>query len=107
MNTDPILDFKPLFYILDKCQLTVLAAREQDRYEVKGVYVKMKKKTKEWEIWPACLNNQAPWEFPDRYEIIGDAEEAWLFAVIMCLAQPLDDCHCLEKYPRAEDFPKY
>jgi hypothetical protein len=104
---NPILDFKPLFYILDKCQNTVLAAREQDRYEVKGVYVRYLFPIKEWEIWPACFNNQEPWEFPDRYEIISDEHEAWFFAEALSTAKPLNDEQCLLQYPRAADFPKY
>jgi hypothetical protein len=104
---DPILDFKPEFYILDKCKHTVLAAREQDRYEVRGVYVRFDKHKKRWEIWPASFNNQEPWEFPDRYEIVSDEQEAWLFAEVMSLAEPLNDEWCLKTYPRAEDFPKY
>lgn len=106
-NENPVLDFKPLFYILDKCQHTVLAAKKQDRYEVSGMYVRFDMRKDDWEIWPANFNNQAPWEFPDRYEFTKDEDYAWLFAVAMSPAKPLDDCTCLERYPRAEDFPKY
>jgi hypothetical protein len=103
--TDPVLEFKPLFYILDKCQHTVLAAKKQDRYEVSGMYVRFDKDKNDWKIWPANFNNQAPWEFPDRYEITKNEEEAWYFAVLFS-GKPLNDGQCLERYPRSEDFPK-
>lgn len=104
--SEPILDFKPLFFILDRCQNTVLAAKKQDKHEVIGVYIKYLENG-EWKIWPANFNNQLPCEFPDRFEFVNDEQEAWLFAVVMCTAQPLPDDWCLEKYPRAEDFPSY
>lgn len=107
MITDPTFDFTPLFYILDKCQLTVLAAKKQDKYEVSGVYVKLDREGNEWEIWPASFNNQLPWEFPDRFVITKDKDEAWLFALMMSTCKPLPDDWCLKQYPRSEDFPKY
>jgi hypothetical protein len=105
--TQPALDFKPLFYILDKCENRVLVAKKQDSYEVKGMYVRFDKVKKEWEIWPASFNGQLPWEFPDRFIITKDEQEAWLFAEIMSITKPLPGDVCLAKYPRSEDFPKY
>lgn len=102
---DPQLDFVPKFFILDKCNLTAMAVKRQDKYELSGVYVRCVKK--EWEIWPASFNSQLPTEFPDRFEITMNQEEAWLFAVVMSIAKPLPDDWCLEKFPRAKDFPVY
>lgn len=101
-----ILDFQPLFYILDQCQHTVLAARKQDRYEVIGTYLKYDPNEKCFETWPASFNSQLPWEFPDRFIISKDESEALSFALAMSEEEPLRPDECLTKYPRSEDFPK-
>lgn len=102
---DPKLNFKPLFYILDKCKGIALAAEKQDKYEVSGKYVKYTKKA--WKIWPANLNNQLVNEFPTRFEITKDEQEAWFFCAAMSAGSSIPQDLCLELYPRAEDFPKY
>lgn len=104
-DKDPVLDFKPLFYILDKCKNRVLAAKRQDKYEISGLYVKCYKK--KWEMWPANFNSQLPSEFPERFDITMDEEEAWLFAVIFSWVKEMPEDWCLEKFPRAKDFPIY
>lgn len=102
-----VLDFKPIFFILDKCQLTVLAAKKQDKYEVSGVYLRLNRVSNKWDMWTANFNNQLPWEFPERFIITKDEQEAWLFAEVLSTANPLPHDWCLKKFPRATDFPKY
>lgn len=102
---DPVLDFEPLYYILDKCALTVLAAKKQDKYEVSGVYIRLQ--NDKWVIWPANLNNQNPWEYPTRYVITKDKDEAWMFALDMSEEDPMPEEWCQFNFTRSEDFPKY
>ncbi len=69
----PLPDFEPKFFIIDKCRIRVLAVREQDKYEFKGVWIE---KNADWEMYAASLNIQALAEWPSRFEL--SKEEHWM-----------------------------
>lgn len=107
LQENPNLEFEPLFFVIDKCKTYVMAVKRQDKYELSGVYVKWDLIKAEWVIWPANFNSQLPWEFPERFVITKDAQEAWFYCEVMSPAKDMTDDFCLTKFPRNPEFPIY
>lgn len=98
----PTFDFEPKFFILDKRCKWVMAVREEDRYEYKGVYLAYYGRAN-WKQWAACMNRQNPHEYYPTFDFTKDEVEAFLWAYNN---QYLPDTNNVQR-ERIEGYPSY
>lgn len=77
-----LLNFEPLFYIIDKSLCRMMMVRKGDKYEYKGVWIQKGRKYigdhPHWptEIIPACVSKGHLLEYVTNYEFTKSREEA-------------------------------
>ena len=104
----PTLDFKPMFFVLDRTSKWLMAVREYDWhpgrdyfYAFKGVYINWTGPEYGWTIWPAYFNKQELAEYPDAYDITKDETYAFEWAYDNSTFPPI------KEKVRVADFPAY
>lgn len=69
-----LLDFKPLFYILDYGRCKAMVVKREDKYEYSGVW--MQKQNDKWEVWPANMGKSHLQEYIPNYTFTKNKQEA-------------------------------
>lgn len=82
-----LLDFDPLFFILDKGRCQIMIVKKEDKYEYSGMW--LKRENYKWDLCHANMGKSHLKEYVTNYDFTKDKEQALHFAWASGLKIPL------------------
>jgi hypothetical protein len=86
-ETMQLLDFEPLFYILDNAGCKAMVVKKENKYEYSGVWIW--KQNDKWAVWAANLGKSHLQEYVRNYEFTKQKDEAVNFCEQSNYRKPL------------------